>query len=61
MPEEELKEEGTLSTDSYEAEDVFAGAEPWTSTETKLVLWSFALAIVSLVAFGILINVYILN
>ncbi len=62
MPEEEKEKYGTgsLAGDGYEAEDVFAGAEPWTSTETKLVIWSFVAALVSLVIFGILINVYIL-
>lgn len=53
-------DEGTLSATSYEAEDVFAGTEPWTSTETKLILWSFISAVVALVVLGILINIYIL-
>lgn len=51
---------GALST-NYEAEDVFAGAEPWEPIETKLVLWSFAAALFFLVVLGVLIHVYILN
>lgn len=61
--QEEKKEKygtGSLAGGEYEAEDVFAGAEPWTSTETKLVIWSFIAAVISLVIFGILINAYIL-
>lgn len=45
----------------YEAEDVFADAEPWSPVETKLVLWSFGAAIFFLIIFGYLVNVYILK
>ena len=51
---------GALSTE-YEAEDVFAGAEPWDPIETKLVLWSFVAAFFFLVVLGTLIHIYILN
>ncbi len=43
------KEKGALTGGDYEAEDVLADAEPWDPIETKLVLWSFALAAVALV------------
>lgn len=45
MEEEKI----TLAGGEYEAEDVLAGAEPWEPVETKLVLWSFAIAAVVLV------------
>ncbi len=52
--------QGTLSTDAYEAEDVFEGAEPWEPVETKLVLWSFIVAAIALAVFGTLVNIYLL-
>ena len=52
---------GTLQAGGYETEDVFADAEPWVPTETKLVVWSFAAAAVSLIVFGIIINCTILS
>jgi len=48
------KETGALTGGDYEAEDVLAGAEPWEPFETKLVLWSFAIALVAL-AIGLLV------
>jgi hypothetical protein len=51
----------TLGVTSYDAEDVFAGAEPWIPIETKLVVGSFIAAIVSLAIFGTLINIFILK
>jgi len=42
-------DKSTLSGDAYEAEDVLSDAEPWEPVETKLVLWSFAIAAVALV------------
>ena len=60
MSEEADKKEGTLSADSYEAEDVFEGAEPWEPIETKLVVWSFVVAAVALAVFGTLVNIYLL-
>lgn len=66
MPEEEkqqqnVKREGTLSGTSYEAEDVFEGAEPWDPIETKIVLFSFAAALICLAVFAFLINTFLLN
>jgi len=58
---DEKKTEVTLSGDSYEADDVFADAEPWSPVETKLVLWSFAAAGILLIVFGYFINKYILS
>lgn len=58
---DEKKTEVTLSGDSYEADDVFADAEPWSPVETKLVLWSFAAAGIFLIIFGYFINKYILS
>jgi len=55
------KEQGSLTGDSYEAEDVFENAEPWDPIETKIVLGSFAAAIVFLVVFGYLINRFLLH
>ncbi len=43
------KEQGALTGGQYEAEDVLADAEPWDPVETKLVVWSFVIAIVVLV------------
>ena len=40
---------GSLTGDALEAEDVLEGAEPWEPIETKLVLWSFAVAVIALV------------
>jgi hypothetical protein len=60
MSEADDKKEGTLSADSYEAEDVFEGAEPWEPIETKLVVWSFIVAAVALAIFGTLVNIYLL-
>ncbi len=40
---------GSLTSAALEAEDVLAGAEDWDPIETKLVLWSFAIAAVALV------------
>jgi hypothetical protein len=45
----EIKEKGTLTGGDYEADNVLEGAEPWEPFETKLVLWSFAIAIVVLI------------
>ena len=50
----------TLSVDACDAEDVFEGAEPWEPIETKLVLWSFAVAAIALAVFGTLVNIYLL-
>ena len=57
----EIHGTGPLSGGSYEAEDVFEGAEPWSPTETKLVVWSFIAAFIALVILGTLVNMYILN
>lgn len=51
---------GSLTGGNYEAEDVFEGAEPWSPAETKLVVWSFIAALISLVVFGTLVNIFIL-
>ncbi len=40
---------GSLTGEALEAEDVLAGAEPWEPIETKLVLWSFVIAIIALI------------
>ena len=40
---------GSLTGEALEADDVLAGAEPWEPIETKLVLWSFVIAIIALV------------
>ncbi len=45
----EEKQTGSLTSDALEAHDVLAGAEPWDPAETKLVLWSFAIAVVALI------------
>jgi hypothetical protein len=62
--DEEKKEEvygtGSLKGGEYDAEDIFAGAEPWSPVETKLVIWSFVAAAVALAVGGILVNIYIL-
>jgi len=45
---------GSLTGSALEADDVLAGAEEWSPVETKLVLWSFAIAAVALII-GLLI------
>ncbi len=52
---------GSLKGGEYEVEDLFAYAEPWSETETKMVAWSFAAALVALVIGGALVNIYILK
>lgn len=47
VPTDDHDTGGTLSSD-MEYEDVLADAEPWEPIETKLVLYSFAFAIVIL-------------
>lgn len=47
--------------DLDDAADVFREPEPWDPIESKLVAWSFGLAFVSLIVFGVLINLYILD
>ena len=59
--EEKVGGTGSLTGDSYEAEDVFENAEPWDPIETKIVIASFAAAVVSLVVFGLLINIFLLS
>jgi hypothetical protein len=54
-------ESGSLTGDSYEAQDVFEGAEPWSPIETKIVVWSFVSAFVLLAIFSYLINKFILD
>lgn len=61
MAKDPEKKKGSLTADAYEAEDVLAGAEPWSPTETKLVVWSFVAALIALVLFGALINIYVLK
>ena len=56
-----IAQQGTLSGTSYEAEDVFEGAEPWDPIETKIVVGSFAAALILLVVFALLIDHYILS
>lgn len=53
--------QGTLGGNSYEAEDVFENAEPWDPIETKLVVGSLGVAVILLIVFGVLINMYILS
>lgn len=53
--------EGPLGADTYDAEDVFAGAEEWSPTETKLVVWSFIVAAVALAIGGVLVHIFILG
>ena len=41
--------------------DLFDNPEPWMPIETKLVVWSFVIALIALVVFGFVINKYILH
>ncbi len=43
------QQQGTLSVESLEAEDILAGAEEWVSTETWLVVGSLIIAVIALV------------
>jgi len=58
MEEKEIIKE---KTEAEEMADVFDNPEPWSKAETKLVAYSFAIALVALVVFGILVNKFILN
>ena len=58
---EQLSGTGSLKVDALEAEDVLAGAEEWSSTETWLVVGSFIAAIVALVIGMILVPTSILH
>jgi len=57
----EEKQTGALAGGDYEAEDVLAGAEPWEPFETKLVLWSFAIALIALIIGLIIVPTSILH
>lgn len=46
---EELAGSGMLTSDTEENDDVLAGSEPWDPAETKLVVWSFIIAIIALI------------
>ena len=51
MAEESREKEsgtGTLTGEALKVDDVLAGAEPWELIETKMVVWSFAIAGVAL-------------
>jgi hypothetical protein len=50
-----------LNGTSYEAENVLENAEPWDPIETKIVIGSFLAALICLIIFGYLINVFILH
>jgi hypothetical protein len=39
---------GTLTGQALRADDVLAGAEPWEPIETKMVVWSFVIAVIAL-------------
>jgi len=54
------KESGTLSCD-VEVDDVLAGSEPWESIETKMVVWSFVIAIIVLIIGLIVVPTSILH
>jgi hypothetical protein len=51
---------GSLKGGEYDAEDIFAGAEPWSPIETKLIIWSFVAAAVALIIGGVLVNIFLL-
>ncbi|MBT3207956.1 MAG: hypothetical protein HN704_05380 [Bacteroidetes bacterium] len=56
------KQKSTLSLmDNEQMVDVFDNPEPWSKIETKLVVYSFIAAIISLVVFGFFVNKYLLN
>jgi hypothetical protein len=52
---------GTLTGTSYEAEDVFENAEPWSPVETQIVVGSLVVALVLLVIFSYFIDLFILS
>jgi len=63
MSEAEIKkaaEEGTLSGD-MDTSSVLEGAEPWEPIETKICLWSFVAAGISLIIGLILVPTSILH
>lgn len=52
---------GGLSVDIEDTEAALGEAEPWEPWETKLVVWSLAIGLVSLAVLGVIINMTILN
>lgn len=56
----ESAESSTLSCD-VEVEDVLAGSEPWEPIETKMVVWSFVIAIIVLIIGLIVVPTSILH
>lgn len=57
----EVSGTGSLTGEALEAEDVLAGAEEWSSTETWLVVGSFIAAIIVLVIGMILVPTSVLH
>jgi len=52
---------GSLTSDALEVEDVLAGSEPWEPIETKMVVWSFVIAIIVLIIGLIVVPTSILH
>ncbi len=52
---------GGLNIGVEGAEEVLANPEPWEPWETKLVVWSIGIGLVSLAVLGTIINMTILN
>lgn len=53
-------EQNNFENNHDELKDLFKNNEPWSKAETKICLFSFIIAIVSLFVFGYLINIYVL-
>jgi len=52
---------GSLTGEALEAEDVLANAEEWSPVETKLVVWSFAIAVIALIVGLIVVPTSVLH
>ncbi len=58
---QKLAESGSLTSEALEAEDVLANAEEWSPIETKLVVWSFAIAAIALIVGLIIVPTSVLH
>ena len=52
---------GSLTGAALEVDDILADAEEWSPVETKLVVWSFAIAAVALIVGLIIVPTSILH
>ncbi len=56
-----MAQSGSLTSDALEVDDVLANTEEWSPVETKLVVWSFAIAIIALIVGLIVVPTSVLH